>query len=386
MQFTDLNVKAALAETLRKKGYVQPTPIQQQAIPAALQGRDIFGCAQTGTGKTAAFALPIIQKLSDSTPDTNGQQARRKKPIQALILAPTRELANQISDNIAAYSVGLRLAHAVVYGGASMRPQIEKLQRGVDIVIATPGRLLDLMNQGYVHLDNVKFFVLDEADRMLDMGFITDIKHIISLLPKQKQTLFFSATTPSAIKKLAASLLHDPLHITIETPKEKPSHIEQSVFFVEKDSKQQLLTHILKEHGIEHALVFTRTKRSADRLVRDLKNSGYRSDCIHGNKSQSAREKALFQFKNRKLNVLVATDVAARGIDVDKLTHVINYELPDQSETYIHRIGRTGRGGESGTAISFCSNDEKRYLRDINKMLKKNISVVATHPFHGRRG
>lgn len=357
---------------LESIGYKTPTPIQEQAIEPILGGRDIFGCAQTGTGKTGAFALPILQQL-DSKP--------RSRDVKALILAPTRELALQISDNIRSYSKHLKLAHTTIFGGVSQKNQERELRKGVDIIIATPGRLLDLMMQGIIRLDKIEHFVLDEADRMLDMGFINDIKKIITKLPNQRQTLFFSATASPEIMKLANTLLKKPVHISVSPVSSTTPLVEQSIYYVSKENKRSLLKHVLNTDKVEHALVFTRTKRGADRVSKELNSSGISSEAIHGNKSQGARERALKGFKNRKIRVLVATDIASRGIDVDKLSHVINYEIPEQAETYVHRIGRTGRAGSSGIAISFCTKDELGYMKDISKLIKQNISVVSSHPF-----
>ena len=356
-------------------GYTSPTPIQEQSIPAILEGKDIFGCAQTGTGKTAAFALPILQLL-----DHHKQEGAPKR-IKALILAPTRELALQISDSFSSYAKFLNLTHTTVFGGVSQHLQVKDLRRGVDILIATPGRLLDLMNQGFIQLNHIEFFVLDEADRMLDMGFINDIKKVIVKLPAKKQTLFFSATAAPDIMKLANTLLRNPVSVSVTPVSSTATLVEQSVYYVAKEDKRSLLKYVLNNGKIEHALVFTRTKHGADKVAKDLNSIGIKAEAIHGNKSQNARERALKGFKNRSIRVLVATDIASRGIDVDKLSHVINYEIPEQAETYVHRIGRTGRAGSSGIAMSFCTRDEMPYLKDINKLIKKNIEVVASHPY-----
>lgn len=378
MTFSDLKIIKPLVAALDKLGYQTATPIQQQSIPHILAGRDIFGCAQTGTGKTAAFALPILQHLSA---DNNKEQNNNNRKIKALILAPTRELATQISQSIRSYSLNMRVSFTTVFGGVSQHHQVRDLKRGVDILIATPGRLLDLMNQGCVDLRGIEFFVLDEADRMLDMGFITDIKKVIAKLPQKKQTLFFSATAAPAIMKLAYTLLKDPIKVSVDPVSSTSELIKQSVYYVRKENKRNLLRHLLKDGKIEHALVFTRTKRGADRVARELNQSGIKAEAIHGDKTQGARERALKGFKNRTIRILVATDIASRGIDVDKLSHVINYELPEQAETYVHRIGRTGRAGSKGVALSLCTNDEKPYLKDINKLIKKNIEIVGSHPF-----
>ena len=370
--FKKLNLIEPISRALKSKGYETPTPIQEKSIPFILEGRDVFGCAQTGTGKTAAFALPILQLLAEK------QHEKERKGIKALILAPTRELAIQINDSFKDYGKQLTLKHTVIFGGVSQLTQTNALQKGVDIVIATPGRLLDLMQQGYVKLNTVEFFVLDEVDRMLDMGFINDIKKIIAKLPQKKQTIFFSATVPPEIKKFADTLLHNPVSVQVAAVSAPAEMVKQSVYYVEKIDKRALLQYVLKEENIDHALVFTRTKHGADKVVKDLNRSGIRSEAIHGNKSQNARQKALAGFKDRSIKILVATDIASRGIDVDKLTHVINFELPEVPETYIHRIGRTGRAGETGTALSFCSSEEKPYLKDINKLLKQNIEIAET--------
>jgi len=376
MTFENLNLNPILVQALGNKGYLQPTPIQEKAIPHILQGKDIFGCAQTGTGKTAAFALPILQLLKERKTADNGTTL-----IKALILAPTRELAIQISENIQAYGANFGLRHAIVFGGVSQGNQVNALRRGVDILIATPGRLLDLMQQGHIKLNNVEFFVLDEADRMLDMGFIHDIKKVIAKIPTKRQTLFFSATVPEEIKSLAGSILRNPVHVSVTPVSSSSELIKQAVYYVAKEDKRSLLKHILSKADIESALVFTRTKHGADKVVKELNKNGIKAEAIHGNKSQNARERALKGFKNKTLRVLVATDIASRGIDVDKLSHVINYELPEVAETYVHRIGRTGRAGVNGIALSFCTQDEMPYLRNIHKLIKKNIEVVAEHPF-----
>jgi ATP-dependent RNA helicase RhlE len=375
MTFSDLKLISPLLTALDKMGYLTPTPIQQQSIPGILEGRDIFGCAQTGTGKTAAFALPILQLMHAK----KNPGAPRK--IQALVLAPTRELALQISDNFKAYSKHLSISHALIFGGVSQNPQVAALRKGVDVLIATPGRLLDLMQQGHISLSHVQYFVLDEADRMLDMGFIKDIKRIISRLPAKKQTLFFSATVSPDIQKLANTLLINPLSVSVTPVSSTSSLVEQKVYYVSKENKRSLLKYVLKDGKIEHALVFTRTKRGADKVAKELNSSGIKAEAIHGNKSQNARERALKGFKDRSIRILVATDIASRGIDVDKLTHVINYEIPEQAETYVHRIGRTGRAGSSGIALSFCAQDELSYLKDIHKLIKKNIGEATVNPY-----
>ena len=374
MTFSNLNLISPLITALSKKGYTQPTPIQERAIPHVLQGKDIFGCAQTGTGKTAAFALPILQLLDKNKNTSN-------RGVRALILAPTRELALQINESFSEYGNNLRLRHTVVFGGVSQHAQTNALRRGVEILIATPGRLLDLMQQGYIKLNYVEHFVLDEADRMLDMGFINDIKKIIAKLPIKRQTLFFSATASPEIMKLANTILQNPVSVSVTPVSSTAALVQQSVYYVKKENKRLLLKHVLKNNTIEHALVFTRTKRGADKVAKELNSNGIKAEAIHGNKSQGAREKALRGFKNRTIRILVATDIASRGIDVDKLSHVINFEIPEQAETYVHRIGRTGRAGASGVALSFCASEEMPYLRDIHKLIRKNIEVVSAHPF-----
>ena len=376
MLFKDLNLIEPILRALNTEGYSTPTPIQEQSIPVALAGRDLLGCAQTGTGKTAAFSIPILQHLYAEK--SNGQ---RTKGIRALILTPTRELAIQIDESIAAYGRHLGLKHLVVFGGVSQHPQTAALRSGTDILIATPGRLLDLMQQGYISLSNIGIFVLDEADRMLDMGFIHDVKKVIAKLPSKRQTLFFSATMPNEIATLADSILNEPVRVEVTPVSSTAQTIQQSMFFVEKTDKKHLLLHLLKDKSIERVLVFARTKHGSDKVVKDLANHGVPAEAIHGNKSQNARQRALSNFKSGATRVLVATDIAARGIDVDNLTHVINYELPNVPETYVHRIGRTGRAGASGTAFSFCDREEREFLRDIQKLIGATIPVVNEHPY-----
>lgn len=378
MTFDDLNLSTQLKDSITKQGYTQPTPIQEKAIPHILAGRDILGCAQTGTGKTAAFALPILQFLSN--PEGNLQPG-----VKALILAPTRELALQIHESFKTYGNNTHLKYALIFGGVSQHGQVRDLRNGADIVIATPGRLLDLINQRVLKLNTVKYFVLDEADRMLDMGFIHDIRKIIGLLPQKKQTIFLSATVSPEIRKLADTLLIHPVSINIEPVKSTAALIQQGLYYVNKENKRALLSYILKDAVIENALVFTRTKRGADKVVKELNRNKIKAEAIHGNKSQNARERALTGFRNRTTRVLVATDIASRGIDIDNLSHVINFELPELPETYVHRIGRTGRAGASGTALSFCSPDEMAYLRSINKLTRTNISEIKEHPFNNTR-
>ena len=376
MSFKNLQLIEPLLEALSNEGYNTPTPVQQQAIPPILQKRDLLGCAQTGTGKTAAFTIPILQLMHLQ----NGSE-RKPHRIQTLILTPTRELAIQIGESIDAYGRFLPFKHKVIFGGVSQHQQVQAIRNGIDIIVATPGRLLDLMQQRILTLNDIKYFVLDEADRMLDMGFVHDVKRIIAKLPAQRQTLFFSATMPTEIKQLAGMLLTNPVKVEVTPPATTVDMIQQSVYFVEKQYKQSLLIQLLKDQTIETVLVFTQMKHQADKLARSLNNAGIRTEAIHGNKSQNARQSALENFKKRKTRVLVATDIAARGIDIDELTHVLNFELPNVPETYVHRIGRTGRAGASGTAISFCDWSEKIFLNDIEKLIKKTIPVVTGHPF-----
>ncbi len=377
MLFTDLKIIEPILNAVHKEGYTKPTPIQQRAIPFILAGRDLLGCAQTGTGKTAAFAIPMLQLLSKPHAAVAGQ-----RHIRALILTPTRELAIQIQESFQAYGSGLRLKHLVIFGGVGQQPQTAALQRGVDILVATPGRLLDLMSQGYVNLKDIEIFVLDEADRMLDMGFVHDVKKVITKLPTKRQTLFFSATMPKEIQGLANAILTNPEKVEVTPVSSTADTIKQFLYFVEKNNKRLLLADILKDRDIESALVFTRTKHGADKVVKDLVRIGVKAEAIHGNKSQNARQRALGNFKDRTTRVLVATDIAARGIDVDELSHVINYELPNIPETYVHRIGRTGRAGLSGVAFSFCEAEEVSFLKDIQKLIGKEIPKEIHHPYH----
>jgi ATP-dependent RNA helicase RhlE len=376
MSFEKLNLIKPIQKALASEGYTVPTPIQLQAIPVVLERRDLLGCAQTGTGKTAAFAAPILQILYNEKSRWN-----TKNNITALIITPTRELAVQIGESFSVYGKHTGLKNLVIYGGVSQKNQTDKLRDGVDILVATPGRLLDLMNQHYISLKNVKIFVLDEADRMLDMGFIIDVKKIISRLPVKRQSLFFSATMPPEIVTLARTILTDPVKIVVTPESPTVEAIKQSVYFVSKYNKKNLLLHLLKDKSIDSALVFTRTKHGADNVARFLIKAKIHTEVIHGNKTQNARQRALNNFKSKRTRVLVATDIAARGIDIDELSHVINYEIPEMSETYIHRIGRTGRAGLSGTAISFCDSEEKEFLKDINKLIKIPIPVIENHPY-----
>lgn len=374
MTFNDLNIIPPILKALTKENYTTPTPIQEQAIPAVLAGRDLLGCAQTGTGKTAAFAVPIIQLLSQQ-PSSPGTHRR----IRSLILTPTRELAQQISDNIHAYSQYTDLRCSAIIGGISQKAQERALKQGADIIIATPGRLIDLISQKLIDLQFVKILVLDEADRMLDMGFINDVKKIITKMPSKRQTLFFSATMPPEISKMVKSLLINPVKVEITPESSTVDKITQSLYLVDKANKQNQLNHLLADKTIASALVFTRTKHGADRVVKELSKVKISAQAIHGNKSQSARQNALSNFKNGVTRVLVATDIAARGIDIDELSHVINFNLPNIPETYVHRIGRTGRAGHSGIAISFCEIEEIPFLKDIEKLIGKAIPEVTDH-------
>ncbi len=375
MSFNNLQLIEPLLKALSKEGYTLPTPIQERSIPVILQKQDLLACAQTGTGKTAAFVIPMLQLIHQQK--MNSLHPLHK--IKALILTPTRELAIQIGESIKAYGQYLPLRHQVIFGGVSQFNQVQAIRRGIDILVATPGRLLDLIQQRHISLTDIEYFVLDEADRMLDMGFVRDVKRIITRLPVKRQTLFFSATMPNEIKQLANMLLADPTKVEVTPPATTVDLIRQSVYYTEKHNKQSLLIHLLKEASIENVLVFTQMKYGADKLTRSLNSAGIRSEAIHGNKAQAARQKALNNFKNKQIRVLVATDIAARGIDIDELAHVINYDLPNIPETYVHRIGRTGRAGASGTAISFCDWTEKMYLSDIQKLTKKKIDTIKGH-------
>ncbi|MEM6346575.1 MAG: DEAD/DEAH box helicase [Bacteroidota bacterium] len=377
MTFDQLGVIAPILKSLDEEGYTHPTPIQEQAIPVLLQGRDLLGCAQTGTGKTAAFAIPIIQQLCED-PDRND----RHRKIKALVVTPTRELAIQIGESFRKYGKYTGLRSTVIFGGVKQGEQVRALKRGIDILVATPGRLLDLMNQGYIKLNQVEYSVLDEADHMLDMGFIHDIRRIVAYLPEERQSLFFSATMPPEIVKLSKKILGNPKRITIRPEQATAERVDQAIYFVPKKRKVKLLLHLFKEeHEGETTLVFSRTKYGADRIVKTLKKKGIAAEAIHGNKSQNARQRALKNFKSGRTQVLVATDIAARGIDVSGLPLVINYDLPNVPETYVHRIGRTGRAAASGLALSFCQADEKPYLRSIQRLIDQRIKVIEEHPF-----
>jgi ATP-dependent RNA helicase RhlE len=375
MLFKELEIIEPLLSALEKEGYSAPTPIQAQSIPHALKGKDILGCAQTGTGKTAAFSLPILQRLHLS------KQDQKRSAIRCLILTPTRELAIQIQESMEVYGRNLSIRSGVIFGGVGQQQQTDMLRRGIDILIATPGRLLDLIQQGFIRLHQLEIFVLDEADRMLDMGFIHDVKKIVQLLPKKRQTLFFSATMPDEIQHLAYSILDEPVKVEVNPVSSTAEKIAQYVFFVDKDNKTKLLQDVLKNEDIKNVLVFSRTKHGADKIVKKIKQLGISAEAIHGNKSQTARQKALKAFKNQDLRVLVATDIAARGIDVDDLQYVINYDIPNVPETYVHRIGRTGRAGAEGISYSFCQADERPFLRSIEKLTAKKLIVVEDHNY-----
>lgn len=371
MNFNELNIITPILRALDMEGYTAPTPIQEHAIPVILEGKDLIGCAQTGTGKTAAFAIPMLQILHNEKRNEKGSRT-----IKVLILGPTRELAVQIGESLAAYGKHTGVKHTVIFGGVPQTPQTKALRDGVDILVATPGRLLDLMNQKYINLDHIKLFVLDEADRMLDMGFLHDVKRIIAKIPRKRQTLLFSATMPPEIRKLADTILLKPVKVEVTPASSTVDTIEQTVYFVERKEKKSLLIKLLKNKAIESVLVFTRTKHGADKVVKDLSKVKITAQAIHGNKSQTARQLALNNFKLKLTRVLVATDIAARGIDVKELSHVINFDLPNVPETYVHRIGRTGRAGLGGSALSFCDSEEKAYLMDIQKLISKKIPVA----------
>ncbi len=372
--FDALGLSAPILRAVKDAGYTEPTPIQRDAIPPAAKGRDVLGCAQTGTGKTAAFSLPLLQRvdrLADDDPC-----------VRALVVTPTRELAAQIGESITTYGKYLEdLWHTVIFGGVNEKPQIAELKKGVDIIVATPGRLLDLMNRGFVKLDKIDVFVLDEADRMLDMGFLPDVKRIVAKLPKKRQTLFFSATMPQEIRELAESMLHDPVSVAVAPVSATADRIEQHLYFVDKTNKRSLLAEVLAGDGLERALVFSRTKHGANRIAQFLEKRGVSSAAIHGNKSQGARTRALDGFKSGSVRVLVATDIAARGIDVEGVSHVINFDLPNVPETYVHRIGRTARAGASGIALSFCDTEEREYLVDIERLIGRHLERVDSHGF-----
>ena len=376
VSFSDLDLIEPLLRALSAKNYTTPTPIQAQAIPPMLAGKDLLGVAQTGTGKTAAFGLPILQQLAKARAPAGARSVR------ALVLAPTRELAIQIGEEIRAYGRHLDLRQTVVFGGVGQQPQVRALARGVDVLIATPGRLLDLLGQGHLRLDRVTHFVLDEADRMLDMGFIHDVRRVVSALPKRRQTAFFSATMPHEVARLAGDILTDPLRIEVAPSATTVERVEQHVFFVETANKRALLAEVLKDPALSRVIVFSRTKHGANRIAQQLEKRGVDAAAIHGNKSQGARQRALEGFKAGRVRVLVATDIAARGIDVDEVSHVINFDLPNEPESYVHRIGRTARAGAAGVALSFCDAGEREFLRDIEKLTRQRLAVVDEHPFH----
>ncbi len=376
MKFEDLDLIDPLLKALQDKGYTEPTPIQKKAIPLVLERKDILGCAQTGTGKTAAFAIPIIQLIHQKEGHIKG-----KPTLRSLIVTPTRELAIQIGENIKAYAKHTQVKHTVIFGGVKQHKQVASMKQGVHILVATPGRLLDLISQGFISLKDVKLFVLDEADRMLDMGFIHDIKKLLTLLPQKRQSLFFSATMPDSIVKLSRSILKNPVKIEVAAVSSTAETIQQYLYYTNKSSKKELLVHILEDRGIDQVLLFSKTKHGADRIARDLKKKHINAAALHGDKAQNHRQKVLGQFKDGKIRVLVATDIAARGIDIDKLRYVINFDIPNVAETYVHRIGRSGRAGEEGNAISLCEPEENDFIKDIEKLIRQKITVVKKNPF-----
>jgi len=376
MRFEDLKIIAPILKALKGENYVEPTSIQEKAIPLLLKGHDVLGSAQTGTGKTAAFAIPILQHLALDREQNNG-----RNKIKALIITPTRELAIQIGDSFTTYGKFTSIKNTVIFGGVSQNKQIEVLRKGVDILVATPGRLLDLMNQGHISLEDVEYFVLDEADRLLDMGFINDIRKIIAELPTQRQSLFFSATLPKDIVELSKKILKNPKKVEVNPVSSTAETVQQYLYYTNKSSKKELLLHILEDEEMDQVLLFSRTKHGADKIARNLKKKQIKAGVIHGNKAQNQRQKALNKFKAGEIRVLVATDIAARGIDIDKLKHVINYDVPNIAETYVHRIGRSGRAGEEGTAISICEPEENAYIKDIEKLIKQKITLVENNPF-----
>ncbi len=388
INFTDLDLSPEILHAIRDAGYVEPTPIQARAIPIVLKGQDVLGCAQTGTGKTAAYALPILQQLGKISENQNRSNAannfKKKIPrrIRVLVISPTRELAIQISDSFSIYGKYTGLKNTVVYGGVGQNPQVQALKHGVDIVAATPGRLLDLMRQGYINLSHVEVFVLDEGDRMLDMGFIHDIRSIVKMMPqKNRQTLLFSATIPREIIELSKKILHHPVEINISPNQPTLEIIKQAAFFISKEKKQALLEYLLADSTIKRALVFTRTKHGANKVVKNLQRKRIRAEPIHGNKSQTARQSALKNFRTGKTRVLVATDVASRGIDVDNISHVIQFDLPDVPETYLHRIGRTARAGAGGTAFAFCEGSQRNQLKEIEQLMRMRVKIIQNHPY-----
>ncbi len=387
MTFSDFGLSAGLVRAVSEKGYTEPTPVQERAIPPVLAGKDLLGCAQTGTGKTAAFALPILERIrmEGNGPDARhaGRKGKRRvfRPVRALVLTPTRELALQVGESFREYGKYTGLRQAVVYGGVSQGPQEKALREGADILVATPGRLLDLFSQGLARLDSIEIFVLDEADRMLDMGFIHDIRRLVDELPPKRQSLFFSATIPEDIRRLADTILRDPVRVAVTPQAPAPEAVEHFLYFVEKPDKAGLLRHLLADPSLRNVLVFTRTRHGADRVARDLARARIPAEAIHGDKTQKARERALSDFRNGKTRVLVATDIAARGLDIVGLSHVVNYDLPTEPESYIHRTGRTGRAGSAGIALSFCCVGERPFLAGIELLIRRHLQVVEDHPF-----
>lgn len=376
MTFEEFNLNKNILKAVSEMGYTNPTPIQEQAIPIILEGTDLIGCAQTGTGKTAAFAIPMINHLLNSE-----EKSKRSKKVRALVITPTRELAIQIGENFDAYATHTNITQTTIFGGVSQVAQVNQLRRGVDILVATPGRLLDLQNQGHLDLSHLHYLVLDEADQMLDMGFIHDIKKIIKLVPKKRQTLLFSATMPKAIRELADNFLNKPKSVSVAVISSTAETVEQEIYFVEKANKRKLLAHLIENENLSNVLAFTRTKHGADNVAKFLKKSGIKAEAIHGGKSQNARQRVLESFKNQQLTVLVATDIAARGIDIDQLPFVVNFDLPNIPESYVHRIGRTGRAGNTGLAISFCDTEERAYWKDIMKLTQSDVKVIEDHPY-----
>ena len=381
MLFEDLSLSKSIQRAVFEEGYIEATPIQEQSIPIVLAGRDLIGCAQTGTGKTAAFAIPIIHQLHRIVGSSN-----KKKLIRALVVTPTRELAVQIGQNFERYGKYTNLTQLTIFGGVSQIPQVDVLKKGVDVLIATPGRLLDLHKQGYIDLDHLHTLVLDEADQMLDMGFVNDVKKIVKLTPNNRQTLLFSATMPIAIRELAEMFLKDPATVTVSPVSSTAEKVEQRIYFVDKTEKRNLLYHLIRNEKLSDVLVFSRTKHGADNVVKALRKHGVAAEAIHGDKSQTARQRVLDAFKRKEVGVLVATDIAARGIDIDLLPYVVNFDLPNIPETYVHRIGRTGRAGSTGIAISFCSKDEAPYWKDIQKLIKVDVQTISDHPYPWHEG
>jgi len=381
MLFEDLSLSKSIQRAVFEQGYTQPTPIQEQSIPLVLAGRDLIGCAQTGTGKTGAFAIPIIHQLHRIV-----GSSKKAKEIRALIVTPTRELAVQIGQSFDTYGKYTNLVQLTIFGGVSQVPQVDALRKGIDVLVATPGRLLDLHKQGFIDLDHLHTLVLDEADQMLDMGFINDVKKIVKLTPKNRQTLLFSATMPIAIRELAEMFLQDPAKVEVSPVSSTAENVEQRVYFVEKGEKRNLLYHLIKNENLSDVLVFSRTKHGADNVVKALRKNNIAAEAIHGDKSQNARQRVLDAFKNKEVGVLVATDIAARGIDIDQLPVVINFDLPNIPETYVHRIGRTGRAGNEGVAISFCGKDEHQYWKDIQKLIKVDVKIISDHPYPWHSG